>query len=279
VKFKGVQIGAVKNVLLNVSELSAYDTSAPQVSSGKVRIPVIIELDQDALTQKGGRLKPDPKTVKRLVDLGLRGKMAMESFVTGLLYVKLDMQPGSELNLVADSTVSYHEIPTLPTPLEEMQVKAAEFFAKLQEADIKGMVDHLTSAIKGIDALVNSPKLNETLDTLPTIASNLDGAIARLSKTLASVEELAESFDAKIDPLSASLEATAKNAREALRAATNTLNSTDAMLQPNSSVMFQLGGTLSELSEAARAIRRFAEDLERNPSMLVRGKAIPEEKK
>jgi len=279
VKFKGVQVGAVKNVLLNVSELNVFDTSAPQVSSGKVRIPVIIELDQDALTQKGGRLKPDPKTVKRLVDLGLRGQMAMESFVTGLLYVKLDMHPGSQLNLVADSTVRYQEIPTLPTPLEEVQMKAAEFFGKLQEADIKGLVDHLSSAIEGIDKLVNSPKLSETLDTLPTLASNLDGAIARLTKTLASVEELAESFDAKIDPLSTSLEATAKSATEALRAAANTLNEANTVLQPDSPVMFQLGGTLSDLSEAARAIRRFAEDLERNPSMLVRGKAIPEEKK
>jgi phospholipid/cholesterol/gamma-HCH transport system substrate-binding protein len=279
VKFKGVEIGAVKEVLLNVSEMNIFDTSAPQVSSGKVRIPVIIELDQDALTQKGSQLRPDSKTMRRFIELGLRGQLAMESFVTGLLYVKLDIFPESPLNLVADRTVRYDEIPTLPTPLEEAQMKVAEFFAKLKDLDIKGLVDHLSSTIEGIDALVNSPKLNETIDTLPSLARNLDGAIARLTKTLGSVEDLSRSVDAKINPLSASLEATARSVGDALRAATNTLNNADTVLQPNSPVMFQLGRTLADLAEAARAIRRFAEDLERNPSVLVRGKAAPEEKK
>jgi len=31
----------------------------------------------------------------------MRGQLGMESFVTGLLYVKLDMHPDSELRLVA----------------------------------------------------------------------------------------------------------------------------------------------------------------------------------
>lgn len=279
VKFKGVEVGAVKNVLLNVSGMNIFDTAAPEVSARELRIPVLIEIDQDALTEKGGRVTPDPKTIKRLVDLGMRGQLAMESFVTGLLYVKLDIFPGSPLNLVADPTVPYHEIPTLPTPLEEAQMKAAEFLAKLKDADIKGLVDHLSSTIRGIDSLVNSPKLGETIDTLPKVARDVDVAIARLTQTLGSVEELSRSFDAKIDPLAASLEATAKSASDALNAATSTLNNADNVLQPDSPVMFQLGRTLADLAEAARAIRRFAEDLERNPSALVRGKAVPEEKK
>jgi paraquat-inducible protein B len=279
VKFKGVEIGAVKDVLLNVSEMQAFDRAAPELAGGKVRIPVIIEIDQDALTQKGGKVKPDPQTMKRLVDLGLRGQLAMESFVTGLLYVKLDMHPGSELRLVADASVRYPEIPTLPTPLEEVQMKAAEFFAKLKEADIEGLIDHLSSTVEGIDRLVNSPKVNETIDSLPAIARKLDDAIARLSPTLDSIRDLSKSLDAKIDPLSSSLETTAKNAADALQTARGTLSNANTVLQPNSPVMFQLGRTLADLSEASQAVRRLAEELERNPSVLVRGKAAPEEKK
>jgi paraquat-inducible protein B len=277
VKFKGVEIGRVEDVLLNVSETNILDESAPQILSGDIRIPVIIEIDQDALTQKGGRVKPDPKTLKLLVDRGLRGQMAMESFVTGLLYVKLDMHPGSELRIVDDPSVRYVEIPTLPTPLEEVQMQAAEFFAKLKEADIEGLIDHLASTVAGFDRLVNSPKLNETIDTLPGIARNIDTAAARFTTTLASIEGAATSIDTKIDPLAASLESTAKDAAGTMRAATSTLNNADLVLQPNSPVMFQLGRTLADLAEAAQAIRRLAEDLERNPSLLVRGKAVPEE--
>lgn len=278
VKFKGVEIGSVKDVLLNVSELGIFDTSAPELASGKVRIPVIIELDADALAQKGGRIKPDPKTIKLLIDRGLRGQLSMESFVTGLLYVKLDMFPGSPLDLVADPTVKYTEIPTLPTPLEEAQSKAAEFLAKLKEANIQGLVENLGNAVEGINQLVNSPKLKETLDTMPEIAHKLDGAIARLDETLESVGELSDEFGAKIDPLTKSVESTAKEAGEALRAARKTMENTNTVLQPDSPVMYRLGRSLDDLSEAARAVRRLAEDLERNPSVLLRGRAVPEEK-
>jgi paraquat-inducible protein B len=244
-----------------------------------MRIPVIIEIDADALTQKGGHLTPSPETLQVLVDRGLRGQLAMESFVTGLLYVKLDMFPGSELSLMADPSVRYAEIPTLPTPLEEVQIKAAEFLAKLKEADIKGLIDHLSSTAEGIDRLVNSPKLNETIDSLPAIARKLDDAIGRVPPTLDSVQDLSKSLDTKVDPLVASLEATAKNATDALQAAKGTLNNANTVLQPNSPVMFQLGRTLADLAEAAQAIRRLAEELERNPSVLVRGRAVSEEEK
>lgn len=278
VKFKGVEVGVVQDVLLNVGEMHLFNSSAAEIESGQVRIPVIIELDEDVLAQKGGRLTPDPKTVKRLVDLGLRGQLSMESFVTGLLYVKLDLFPDSELSLVADPTVEYAEIPTLPTPLEEVQSMAAEFLAKLKEANLQELVKNLGSAVEGIDRLVNSTKLEETLDTLPAIARNLEGAIAKLRTTLESIEGLTEDFSAKIDPLTRSVETTAKDAGEALRAATRTMDHASQVLQPDSPVMFRLGRSLEDLSEATRAIRRLAEELERNPSILIRGKAGPEGK-
>lgn len=279
VKFKGVEIGSVQDVLLNVSEIGLLDgATAPEGDPAKVRIPVIIEIDQDVLAHKGGKVKPDPETVRRLVDLGLRAQLSMESFVTGLLYVKLDIHRGSALNMVADPTVKIPEIPTLPTPFEEVQMKAAEFFAKLKEADLEGLVENLGSAIDGIDRLVNSAKLQETLDALPGLARNLDGAIGRVNTTLAEVENLARGLDAKLDPLGKSFEAASHDAGEALRAASRTLDNANIVLQPNSPIMYQLGRSLADLAQAAQAIRRLAEDLERNPSALVRGRAVREEK-
>lgn len=279
VKFKGVEVGAVHDIRLNVGEMDLLSEKSPKVEPGSVRIPVIIELDEDVLARKGGRVKPDPQTIKRLIDLGLRGQLSMESFVTGLLYVKLDLFPGSELNLVADPTVKYTEIPTLPTPLEEVQSKAAAFFAKLKDADIEGMLKALRSAVDGIDQLANSPKLRETLDEMPELARNVDRAVDDLRTTLSSVETLAGNFNAKVGPLVKSVETTANEAGEALQAATQTLDHTNRVLQPDSPVMYRLGKSLEDLSETARAVRRLAEELERNPSLLLRGKAMPEEKK
>jgi paraquat-inducible protein B len=278
VKFKGVEVGSVKDILLNVSGMGVFENTAPEIEPGKPRIPVIIELDADVLAEKGGRINPDPKTIKLLIDHGLRAQLSMESFVTGLLYVKLDIFPGSPLNLVADPTVKYAEIPTLPTPMEEAQSKAAEFLAKLKKANIEGLVKDVGSAVDGVNRLINSPKLKETLDQMPGIARKLEDTIEELETTLKSVGELSDQVSAKIDPVMKSIEVTAKDAGEAMRAATQTMQKTNTVLQPDSPLMYQLGRSLDDLSEAARAVRRLAEDLERNPSMLLRGKAMPEEK-
>lgn len=278
VKFKGVEVGAVRDVLISVSDLTLLGGRSV-LAPDEFRIPVVIELDQEALTQKGGDLTPNPQTIRQLIEYGLRGQLMMESFVTGLLYVKLDLAPETPVELVADPTVEFVEIPTLPTPLEEVQMKAAEFFARLEEIDLAGLIDGLAEVTRGINALVSAPALGETLETLPAIARNLDQAIVQLSTTLSDVGELSKDFDDAIAPVSDSIERTANDAGATLRAATSTLERANETLHPTSPLMFQLGRTLSDLAEASRAIRRFAEDLERNPSVIVRGKAVEEETK
>jgi len=162
VKFKGVEIGAVTDIRLNVSAMTTLD------SQEEARIPVIIELDAGRMTEKGVKVRfDDPKRLQTLIDLGLRAQLSMESFVTGLLYVKLDLHPGSPVRLVADPTVKYQEIPSLPTPLEEVQMRAAEFLKKLEATDLAGLITSLHETVDGAKKLLNSPALQETIDTLP----------------------------------------------------------------------------------------------------------------
>ena len=94
VKFKGVEIGSVKDIRL-------------QLEQGKLinKIPVIIEIDLEKLTSRGAtsadcdRWTAKPFS-KAIVDRGLRGQLEMESLVTGLLYIALDLFPGTPINLV-----------------------------------------------------------------------------------------------------------------------------------------------------------------------------------
>ena len=92
VKFKGVEIGSVKNIVLQLEK----DTQV-------ARIPVIIEIDLEKLTARGaaGTIAEDREAFRKAItDLGLRGQLLMESLVTGLLYVGLDFFPGTPVNLV-----------------------------------------------------------------------------------------------------------------------------------------------------------------------------------
>src|SRR4030095_1427639 len=82
VKFKGVEIGSVKDIRLQLEE------------GGEInKIPVIIEIDLKKLTARGATIAPavDREAFNTfIVDRGLRGQLEMESLVTGLLYVALD---------------------------------------------------------------------------------------------------------------------------------------------------------------------------------------------
>jgi paraquat-inducible protein B len=268
VKFKGIEVGSVKNIMLNISGL------APAGGAEDFRIPVIIELDAKNIAEKGARVRPDPETIERLIDLGMRAQLRMESFVTGILYVDLGMYPNSPIHLVEDTTVEHTEIPTLPTALEEAQMKAATFLAKLDELDVEGLVNSLNNTVQGLDELVNSASLRKTLDSLPATVEKIDTTVVQLRETLASVHGLSDDFKGQIRPLAKDLSTTATSADEALQAARRTFSSVGAFLEPESPIVYQLGQTLGELSAAASALRRLAEEIERNPSVLVRGKAI-----
>src|SRR5581483_5670414 len=113
VKFKGFPGGDGRDIRLN---------SAPhERAAADVRIPVLIELDQGRIAEQGVRTGVDEKTLRRLIDEGLRAQLSTESFMTGVLYVALDLRPGTPVRLVSDPTVPYVEIPALPTAMEAVQ--------------------------------------------------------------------------------------------------------------------------------------------------------------
>ncbi len=263
VKFKGVQIGSVKEIMINLIE-------AEQNLEG-ARIPVIIEIDADRLTKKGGRADlADPATIDGLIKQGLRAQLNTESMVTGVLYVALDLHPGTPVKLVNAPGVPYKEIPTVPTTLEQMRSAAAEIVAKLEEIEFDRLVSSATEAVEGLSEITNSPKVQAAADSLEETTRNLNDAVT-------SIRKLADDLNEQVSPLGKNLESTSKDAGAALREAEATLRTVRALLEPNSPTMYKVGRTLEDLAAAARAIRTLAEYLERNPSSLLRGKDIDEE--
>jgi paraquat-inducible protein B len=265
VKFKGVEIGSVTKILLNVSEMQRAATD--------FRIPVLIELDQERLAERGAKADlDDPEQLKLIIDAGLRGQLAMESFLTGLLYVKLDLFPDTPARFVKEEGVAYDEIPTVPTPLEEVQMRASAFLAKLEQLDLARIAQSLDGALSGVDKLVNSPKLREAIE-------ELDSTLDTFRDAAVSLQRVANGVDTNFASLSSSLAQTATAATESLQAARVRIDGVGATLDPDAPLMVDLHRSLDEFAEAARAVRSLAEYLERNPGALVRGKAITEEER
>jgi paraquat-inducible protein B len=247
-----------------------------------------------------------------MVNRGLRAQLAPQSFITGLLYVKLEFFPESQGTLHATEAlgrdIELTEIPTVPSDMEEL----AKTFENLPLRQIAQNLEDMTA---GIEQLVNSPHIAAILrsvegatTTLEQTTINLNTQLASLSSDLKSVirntDRLVRNLNQQVNPVAQGLITTtdaATNAfnqaeetlsltkgpgaalvadiRQAVDAATQALdqaNSTmqtiDTLADEDSEVIYTLNTALEEIAMAARSIRTVAEYLERHPESLLRGK-------
>ncbi len=268
VKFRGVPIGAVTKIRL---ALQPSEGTLRAGVTGLVYLPVIFELDKTQLVSKGitgGMLRPG--SLDRLIKNGLRAQLKVESVLTGLLYIDLDLHPGTPVNLLLQpGTSPYREIPTVPTTIEQLQQIAMEMVHKFEQIDFAGLLRALTDASNSLKDFARSKPLKEAIGSLAvTQASLIKAAVA--------IRDAANNVDTKIDPLVASLKKTSDDADAALRDIQRDVHST---LEPQSPIGYQLGATLKDISDASKAVRDLADYLQRNPSALVRGKYVSENRR
>jgi len=260
VKFKGVQVGNVSRIMLSLNIVTG---NQPPL----LLIPVILQLNSKTVVHEGaGQLDLDnPAIVKQLVEEGLRGQIASESIVTGILYVSLDIRPTTPAHFVAPHDSLYPEIPTLPTAFEQAQELAMEALTKLGRVDLEKLITGLTDTVAQMSELAKSPQLKTAIESLP-------GAINRLGAAAESIQRLADHANTQLASTTEALRKTSMSATLALEQTQATLKGVRETVGPGSPISYQLGQTLSDLSQAARAMRDLADYLNRNPSAIVRGR-------
>jgi paraquat-inducible protein B len=200
-----------------------------------------------------------------VIDLGLRAQLNSQSLVTGLLFVQLDLHPEKPAIFVLPPGSDLMEIPTVPTTLEQAQSAAKEIISKLEQIHFDDLVRDATDAMSGINQLVNAPALHATIEGLPD-------TLAKVNDAVASVRQLVTRLDSSQGPLVDSLKGASQEADATMEQARITLQSLQTLVDPNAPLANQLAASLQEIAGAARAVRRLADYLERNPSALVRGK-------
>ena len=296
VKVKGVEIGTVNNILLVLKEepvpgvpmVAMREVSAPE----KPTIPVIIEIDPEKLTSRGGSSKAltDPGEFDELIQQGLRGRLATESLVTRLLYIDLDFIPDSPIHMSAPPGSKYREIPTLPTTLQEVETQVREVVDTLQRAKIDVLVNTTTETVISIRKLVESPEVITAIRSLNTALTSFDKLVREVNAhvdplgnklqtvtqktedTMNELQQLVRNVDHQVKPLTKSLEDTSKAVRAAMVQGKKTLATADGPIAEDSQLFHGLTDALSELSRAARSVRVLADYLERNPNAIITGK-------
>src|SRR5208283_1170683 len=180
VKFRGVDIGTVDAILLSLSGIDQQS----QTASPNVKIPVVIDIDSQKIESRGAQDDlSDPAVMRHAIALGLRAELHMQSFVTGVLYIDLDMHPGTEakfsMNTLERREERYEgiqEIPVLPTALEQAQETLTKVIEELGKADIPGLFKSISQTAQGVNNFVNSSDLKNSVDQLGMAAKNLSDA-------------------------------------------------------------------------------------------------------
>ncbi|HYK65319.1 MAG TPA: MlaD family protein [Patescibacteria group bacterium] len=263
VKFKGVEIGQVKRIKLRLDQMVQ-----PQNNElvAQVRIPVVIELDEEKIVSHGSTIDlSDPHTIPNLIREGLRAQLGSDSFVTGLMYVALDIQPSTPIHMYAYPGSPMQEIPAVPNTLEQAQAIAGRIFERLDKVDFGLLFGHMNDALQSIQGITNSPALKEVVANSEKTRQQLDRALATTQDTLNTVRS-------QVPPLSDSLQKTSTSAQAAAKQATLTLGTVQTTIEPNSPINYQALQTLQDVSAAAHSVKELADYLQRNPSAIVRGR-------
>lgn len=270
VKFRGVDIGTVDAILLSLSGIDQQSKGA----SPNVKIPVVIDIDSKKIESHGAQDDlSDPNVMHHAIALGLRAELHMQSFVTGVLYIDLDMYPGTEAKFsgTQEQQGRYEgipEIPILPTPLEQAQETLTKVVEELGKVDIPAVFKSISQTAQGVNNFVNSADLRNSVDQLGAAAKNLSDAAV-------SIRVLADKVDTEVGPLGASLTDSSKQAGAALKQMHTTLAKVQREVEPESPLNYQLTQTLQDISSAANAVHELADMIHRNPSVLLRGRFVP----
>ena len=274
VKFKGVEIGSVKDIKLEMG-------LGNQVHD----IPVIIEIDLKKVIRRGVTIEKamDPNTIREFVTQGLRGQLQTESLVTGVLYVALDWFPETPLRFVqpAGAHFQYEEIPTVPTELEQAHEALVRVVKKIDDIDFKRLIDSLAKTSDGVGQLVsvNSPALKSVLQSMDQAMPQLRGAISDFRKLTTTADHNIENVSGDLHQTLTAAQSAIDQIAATMKEAQTTIVSVRATVDPNSPTIYELTKSLREVSGAASSLRLLADSLDHNPQAGVLGKPEIQEEK
>jgi paraquat-inducible protein B len=222
------------------------------------------------------RIAADPdEFMKLLVERGLRAKLELQSLVTGKLQVAFDMYPDTPVHYVGLEK-KVPELPTLPTSLSQLA-------KSLENLPIKEIVEDARKTMAAIQKIATSPELteavtalNKALQDVGKLARNLDDRVGPLTtsieETMKDTQKLVQNVNTQVEPTFTQLQETLKTAQASVKNAEVALASISDVVDPDSTLMYELTRTLKQLKVMAESINSLAGYLQRQPDALIRGK-------
>ena len=242
VTFLGLPAGEVSTVGLAFDAASAtirprvVVTFSPERLLSYGNVPAEIQAFRTALQDEQKRLT----LLRRLVEeRGLRAQLKTGNLLTGQLYVAFDFYPGTP-KVKLDVRQPEIALPVVPGTFAVLEAKLTSILDKIDRVPIEAIGNELKKDLEGLDqTLASATKLMNDADV--QVVPQLKTALEDAHRTLVAVER-----------------------------AMNNVNNT--LLGPDAPAQQELRDALQDFARAARSLRVLADQLERQPSSVIRGK-------
>lgn len=260
VTLKGVQIGQVTDIKAIIY------SDAMQVLNA-----VELDINPDTVERHGN----SEHGFEELLQRGLSAQLRMQSLLTGLLYVDVDVRPGNPGQRKPVET-RLPQIPTVPTDLERLT-------RDLESVDIAKLSEDLQQIVGGINTLVNDPalrtlggELQQTLASVRLTVDQMREQSLRLEQRLGPIaghaDQVLVSISEAVPLLSGKLDQNLQSLQEAMAALKVAADNTAYLTSEDSPLVYRINSAAANVSDAAEEMRRLADTLERRPESLLFGK-------
>ena len=273
VKLRGVRVGRVTDITVR------YDRQLNRSLAA-----VVCELDRKIVTDSdgGGIDFGDRDAFQGLIDHGLRAQLGVIGLATGLLYVELDfLDPKQYPEDNRTTELKYAVVPAIPSAQSEFQGGASDLLSKIRRVDfegistqvkglladsrkelagvdLKGLVDQWKKTGQGVDELVRSPQIAITLNNMNSTLVSLQATLARLDK--------------QVDVNGAELQKTLTDAQATIKSFNDAAVTAKRFVAAQQDFGDDAHRAFVKLADAAEAVQRLADFLERNPNSVLSGR-------
>jgi paraquat-inducible protein B len=304
VKVQGVQVGTVKEIVLQID-----------LKQDRLLKPVVLEItpgllvnpDGEPIRPVGGQDEAQAR-LQQLIDSGLRARLETQSILTGLLFVDLGFYPDREPHLTGLKFRDYPEVPAIPPTVEEVKRSLEQIITRIQAMPLEQIAGDISATMTAIHKIVSSDETRQTRESLarslaeaqkllaelnrqlPPLMREVGQAVRTANTTVATADQTAtkigqaakdvgqaaqvaggvvKDLGTGVKPVLAAAEQSLQKAtlvlQEAKDAAANVADTTAADSELQASIV--------ELREAARSVRLLSDMLERQPNSLIFGKS------
>ena len=131
----------------------------------------------------------------------------------------------------------------------------------------------LQETLDGVKRIVNSGKLDKTIDSANSMLKEVEKAVKEAQKVIKQVDQQTlPGVTKNLERVTGNVDQVSQEFNRSLQQLQGSLEQIDRLTARNSPTQYQLDEMMEEVTNAARSVRTLSETLERKPNSLLRGK-------